>query len=1068
MLGNAIRIPTSRNLMSRLWPRRFRVPVLACLTFVAIVVAFAMAENGPPALRVPGISATSATPPVALSVAPSPVALSSVALPPAASSTVARSPAGRSPATTARATPWRSVSDTIFHAVARGTALPDSGLPRAVAQDGAGFIWIGTDAGLARWDGQGFRNFTNDPEGGSDSGAILPEPLVNVLHTDTLGRLWIGMSSEGVLRYDAATDRFLRPVNPSSLDHDHVVAIADDGRGGIWVGSDQGLTRVDADRHADRSVGKGLAAGQVTAIARGATGTLWVAVGGRLFVRMPGAGRFRAFPLRSGPGNADRGEQITDLHVDRRSRLWVATAARGALVVDPVDYTTHDVRLPAGAPVRLGAIVEDGAGDIWIASRSGVFKVDPVSLVGQRFGHDATLEGSLVEDGINDMIRDRNGMIWIVGDASLSYADLRPGRASSIVGALGFGSSGNRYDAWSVAVAPNGTIWTGSTSERTHVISASPGARNPATLGAGGKGVAAIAFAPGRGAFLAGEEGLDHLALDGHLIRRISTNRLNRLLVDGDTLFAGGDDGVASLDLRDDRAQLRPERWSSRLSNRRIRAIVKAPDGALWIGTARGLNRVDARTGAVFRMMPERQTPRGLDGSFVSTLLFDRFGRLWAGTIGGGLNVIVSHGGGWWVESHVKHGDGLPHNTVDKLLPAPDGAIWASTDGGIARIDPQTLAIDPLQPSDGVAFAANWTNAGDVLPDGNLVFAGFGGLTIVDTRAGRQSLARTPIRITGVKIDDKPVHGVATPLVIQSRARSLQVDFAALDYAAARELTYAYRLRDFEKDWTRTDSLHRSARYTNLPPGKFVLEVRASTGNGVLLPDMLRLPVTVEAEWHETIVVRLIALALVVVAILLLTGLRARAAERRQQMLEEIVERRTVELRSSQRAFEKLANTDTLTGLANRRLYGEVVARLLSRPPQDAAAFGLVLLDLDRFKHVNDAFGHDVGDALLIEVADRLTQSVRKGDQVFRLGGDEFAMILPGVDRAGAVDFCERVVAALAVPMAIAGETFSTTLSIGIALFPRHGDTSEALYKAADRALYDAKAAGRNTWRILT
>ena len=979
-----------------------------------------------------------------------------------------------SPPVPIAANTWLTRGDTLFQTVARGAALPDVGLPRAVAQDGAGFIWVGTDAGLARWDGQVFRSFTTERNAASGSDAVLPEPLVNILHSDRRGRLWIGMSSEGLLRYDAEADRFVRPANRTALDQDHVVAIADDGDGGLWVGTDRGLTHVDAAMQAKYLPDTGLEQGQVSAIAQDPRGTLWVAVRGRIYARATGQRRFRAVQRLS----ADTESLVTALHIDARGRLWASTETLGAFVIDPVTGKIQPVRLPVDTPPRLNAIVESPAARrgtasttvaaaVWIASRSGIFRIDPTTLVGEQFAHNPALENSLVEDVINSMVRDRDGLIWIVGDASLSYLDLRARRASTIVQALGFGASGNRYDAWSIGQAPDGTLWTGSADGRVHVVSAARRAVNPRILADSPKGVLDFAFPPGRGAFLAGEEGLDQLGLDGRLVRRVADSPMARLLVDGDTLHLGGNDGMARLDLRDPRARVIPQPWSPRLSNQRVRAIAKAPDGALWIGTTRGLNRVDPATGAVFSMLPARHDPQGLSGSFVSTLLFDRYGRLWAGTIGGGLNIIAPHRGRWRVERRLTHADGLPHNTIDKLLYGADRAVWVSTDGGIARIDPDTFAVDALHPSDGVAFEANWTNAGVVLPGEPLAFASYGGLTIIDTRMPRPAASRTALQITGLKVGHRAIHGTPNPLVIPAGARSLQISFAALDYAAVNEITYAYRLQNLETAWTRTDARHGSARYTNLPPGNFLLEIRAWRGDGRPLGTMLRLAITVEPQWHERLVVRLLVVALIILAVFALIRLRTRAARRRQQQLEDIVARRTAELQSSQRDFERLAYTDTLTGLANRRLYGEQVTRLLARAPADATPFGLALLDLDQFKSVNDAFGHDVGDALLVEVADRLTAAVRKGDQVFRMGGDEFALILPGIDRDDGVDFCERILAAFAAPVPVGTRSLTATLSIGVALFPRHGGTSEALYKAADRALYEAKAAGRNTWRIL-
>ena len=141
--------------------------------------------------------------------------------------------------------------------------------------------------------------------------------------------------------------------------------------------------------------------------------------------------------------------------------------------------------------------------------------------------------------------------------------------------------------------------------------------------------------------------------------------------------------------------------------------------------------------------------------------------------------------------------------------------------------------------------------------------------------------------------------------------------------------------------------------------------------------------------------------------------------------------------------------------------------RLLTPIERQAPAFALILVDLDKFKVVNDTLGHDAGDALLIEAAGRLVSSVRENDSVARLGGDEFAILLGGHIDANSLEvLCGRVIGAVASPILFAGQTIETSASLGVALFPDNGQTHDELYKAADLALYAAKRGGRNTWRL--
>jgi diguanylate cyclase (GGDEF)-like protein/PAS domain S-box-containing protein len=162
-----------------------------------------------------------------------------------------------------------------------------------------------------------------------------------------------------------------------------------------------------------------------------------------------------------------------------------------------------------------------------------------------------------------------------------------------------------------------------------------------------------------------------------------------------------------------------------------------------------------------------------------------------------------------------------------------------------------------------------------------------------------------------------------------------------------------------------------------------------------------------------------------------------------------------------------LAERDSLTGLYNRHRFQLELERMLAESGRHGAASALLYFDLDEFKAINDHFGHRAGDTLLMRVAGEVANLTRKNEMLFRLGGDEFAVLLPGVGAAQAEALAERIVRAIAqIPFRFEGQTLHISSSLGIALYPTHATDQDQLVACADTAMYQAKHAGKNAWRV--
>lgn len=178
--------------------------------------------------------------------------------------------------------------------------------------------------------------------------------------------------------------------------------------------------------------------------------------------------------------------------------------------------------------------------------------------------------------------------------------------------------------------------------------------------------------------------------------------------------------------------------------------------------------------------------------------------------------------------------------------------------------------------------------------------------------------------------------------------------------------------------------------------------------------------------------------------------------------IEDITERKKYEEKIQQMAFH-----DSLTGLPNRKLFSDRLGIVLAQAKRNKKKVGIVMLDLDNFKDVNDTLGHDVGDILLKAVAERLSGTLRKSDTVARFGGDEFVLIFPDMEVIEeAIQVVQKIIDRFHKPFLIDTHQLVVTTSIGIAVYPNDGMDEEILMKNADIAMYQAKQAGRARYQL--
>ncbi|MFG6467105.1 two-component regulator propeller domain-containing protein [Roseateles sp. BYS87W] len=953
----------------------------------------------------------------------------------------------------------------------RSVAVPQNSVP-AMAQDRDGFLWIATTQGLTRYDGYRLRPI-------EFPGTTLAQRSlgwVRALAAGRDGRVWIGTEFQGLVAYDAAHDRLERHGSAQGEQGPHptVRALAEGRDGTVWMGTmGQGLWAYDPGQRrfsAQLLTAQGTPEGRVLALCAARDGSVWAGHWRGLAYRPAAGGAWTAIELPDLPDGAP----VSTLTEDRTGRVWLGTQDGRVGVVEQgrVRWVQH-LRMP------VNALAEATDGRLWVGGKVGLFWVNPASgAVEAVLRHDPRRSMGLAGNDISGLLRDRSGAMWVSGyGVGVQRHQSHP--ALAVRGPDADPASPlAEADVRAVLRLQSGEVLA-ATQHGDLVRLDGRSGRDLATLGVWPRErrtvVEFLAQAPDGSLWMAAAGRLEHRAATGRLLHDwpLDGGRAQQILLRPDgSVWVGLQEGLYRLARADAAAldRVHPE-GPARLHGG-IYALRTAPDGRLWVGGQAGLFREREAGGGALERVPQAPD-EALASPIVMSLLWGRDGRLWVDTPVSGLHRLKGwDAGGRARFERISERHGAEGVFGGNLQEDGQGRIWTQ----LFVYDPAVDRLDSFGPAEGANFGSFWFFASTALPGGDLLFGGSRGLLRVRPAAWRTQSVNPPLVISALRVNGQPhdqPQALSEGLHLPPGKRSVAVEFAALDYADPQRLRYEYRLEGLDADWTRVDANGRLASFGPLRPGQYTLQVRATAHHNMWGTEQLRLPVTLEPAWWETDAARLGGGVALLAAVWAWMRWRTRALRRRQTELAALVDARTAELR-------ELSLTDALTGLRNRRYLElrldddlRLCLRRFETPEGDGpgpeADLLVMLLDLDHFKRVNDLYGHAAGDAVLVQLAQRLGQVFRETDSLVRWGGEEVLVLVRETDRRDAAELAERVCAAVRErPFDIGpGETVRVTVSLGFCAFPldphhpRLWDWRACL-GLADSALYAAKARGRD------
>jgi len=946
----------------------------------------------------------------------------------------------------------------------------------ALARDHDGFIWIGSEGGLARWDGYTMHVFRHE----QDDPHSLPNTLIRRLIVDDAGQLWILMVNGAVARYDAAIDGFQSyPSEPSGIGR--LLGFAMDGKGGLWLDGLNGVARLDLatgiwQRQDARALGKpndynsGFTAGR--------DGSLWFARGTRLARWRSGAVDFVELPktMEDLPASA---WAVTALTQASDGSIWYGTYGGHIGQVDPSIMSAHLVPQAAEPGTQTSAIIELPNGSLCFAFQEsgGATIYHP--------GADHTIRltsaNGLADDDARSLVADPSGLLFV---GTIRGVDIFAPSERAVI-TLGYrpeASNGlTEADVTKILPRPDGTVWFGLRKRGIDVFRPDIGRirfvpmANDKRAGAGANRFysmtadtdGSVIGSSERGMVRVDPAGTEMRLYDGSVERGISV-----LVTDSGTWVGTSERGVEKID---DTGQVlmgysNNPRDPDSLADSVVLNLMEADQTHIWVCMAHGLDLLDVTTGKARHFRHDPNDPTSLPDDQVWSMLRDRFGRVWVGTGGNGIGVMDPRQSPDHPIFHrIGLAQGLPNANIDSLLQDGQSRIWASTDDGIAVLDETTMTVErTLTPADGEVITNYWQGSSALLPDGTLMFGGEGGVSIIHPERLTDWTYKPPVRVTEIKVGG---HHQAPnrPIVLTPTERRVEVEFAALDYSAPEENKYEYRLEGYDSDWINASATRRVALYQNLPPGSYRLLLRGSNRAGIWV-DPLILPITVLPAWYQTIWCEIAEILGVLLLIYGAVQLRTSALRQRRMQLEREVAERTQQLaitaetlRLANAELDRLAHHDPLTGLGNRRRFLQMADELIALARRHGRPCSVLMVDLDHFKRINDTHGHAAGDETLRAAARCLVGALREIDIVARFGGEEMAAFLPETDLADACLAADRFRQALEnLDIQYEDKLIHVTASIGVASWVETESAIEPALERADIALYRVKNSGRN------
>ena len=722
------------------------------------------------------------------------------------------------------------------------------GAVTAIAQDGAGFLWFGTEEGLSRYDGYEFENYVvgKNPEN------TLSDFTVNALAASKED-LWVG-TEKGLDRLNLTTNKFTHlkanPQNANTIGDDSITSLDLGHSGLLWIGThDAGVDSLNPAtgeiKHYRNNPNRSdsLSDDEVSVVLEGKDGNVWIGTRAQgLNLLDPRSGKVTRFPHDPDQAATISDEGVTAIHQDSAGTVWVGTL-NGLNRFDPGTKSFKRYLHGIDCQNWIMTIVDGVDGGLWLGVKDiGVFRFDRGTGAIEKYTHDGGDSTSISHPTTRVAFSDRGGVLWFgfhAGGLAKLYLLRREFayyRTKSPV--LSFLEEGNQ-------------VWLGGRGAGLRLLTLKTGAVK--------RYLDDQLSDTWTTKIVAGENGSIWLATQDHGLMHFTprTGELetydSQSEVGSDTIFSMLRDqeimwigtygaGMSKLDLKT--KTLIPFKSDptnpQTLSSDFITTIYQdrsRPD-VLWVGTTAGLNELDKRTGKFVRYVHDPAKGSSLSQDHVTDIHEDHAGRLWITTWGGGLDRMDRKTGAF---TAYHTAEGLASEVLYGILEDKSGVLWITTDDGLTRYDPDKNTTVTFRSGDGLQSDEFGQGAFYQGSGGRFYMGGPGGFNTFVPEQLKLDTYVPPLVLTKYELlgESQPI---PEKLSLSYKDRWFSVSFSALAYASPMHNRYRYRLAGFD-DWKESD--RRFVNYSSLPSGDYTLEIVGSNAHGFWNTEGVRLPIHV-------------------------------------------------------------------------------------------------------------------------------------------------------------------------------------------------------------------------------